>query len=181
MSNKTKLIISLVVLVVVVAFFFSNTLTVQLTEEDAMAAIKANYLAIWNDANYESIPNMFTEDFVMHASSHSEPIVGTEAYTEYVKGNETAFSDFELHLGDFYPSGDMSFSFWKATGTNDGPLPDGTPATGKTIKIWGLAANKIVDGKIAEAWVVYNQFDMLRQLGLFGEQKEAEAETEATE
>jgi steroid delta-isomerase-like uncharacterized protein len=177
MSNKTKLILSLVVLVFVVAFFFSNTLTVQPTEEDAAAAMEANFLAIWNDANYESIPDIFAEDFVMHHSSLPEPLTGIEAYTEFVKSNATAFSDFELKFGEFYASGDMTFLFWKASGINDGPLPDGTPATGNTIKIWGMAANKMVDGKIVETWIVFNQYDMLRQLGMFGEPEKEEAET----
>jgi steroid delta-isomerase-like uncharacterized protein len=175
MSNKSKLIISLVVLVVVVAFFFSNTLTVPPTEEDTAAAMKANFLAIWNDANYESIPNMFAEDFVMHHSTLPEPLTGIEAYTEFVKGNAVAFSDFEVKFGEFYASGDMTFLFWKAFGTNDGPLPDGTPATGNTFKIWGMAANKIVEGKIVETWIVFNQYDMLRQLGMFGEPEKEKA------
>jgi steroid delta-isomerase-like uncharacterized protein len=173
MSKNTKLFLSLIVLVVVVVFFFYSPMTNQPTQDEVCIELKAKILAIWNDSNLDAIPETFTEDCVHHHSSLPEPITSHEAYAQFVKNNDAAFSDFVLTLSDFYVAGDMTFLFWEGTGTNDGAFEDGSPPTGKTISIWGMAANRIVDGKIAESWVAFNQYDMFRQMGMFGETEEA--------
>jgi len=184
MSKSTKLIISLVVLVVVVVFFVYSPMTVQPAQDEVMANIKAKIEAIWNDGNYDAVAEIIAEDCIHHHSSLPEPITTLDAYTQFVKNNEISFPDFKLTLSDFYVSSDnMAFLFWEASGTNTGPFPDGSPATGNAVKIWGMAANKIVDGKIVESWVTFNQFDMFRQLGMFGkpemeEMHEMDEETE---
>lgn len=179
MSKGLKLFTSLVVLVIVVAFFMYSPKSVPPSEVQIMAKIKADLLAIWNEQKYELIPETFTEDCIHHHSSLPEPMTNHEQYTQFVKDNDAAFPDFELTLSDIHISdNNLTFLFWEGTGTNDGPFPDGSPATGKKIKIWGLAVNKIVDGKIVESWVAFNQFDMFTQMGLFGE---PESKTEKLE
>lgn len=168
MAKRTNLIFNLILLVFTVAFFYSCPLAQAPAEEDAMAAMKADILAIWNDQNYDVLAKIHSEDIIVHSSSYAEPIVGIEAFTKMVKANAITFPDFELQLGNIYFSGDMTFLFWKAVGTNDGPFANGSPPTGKTIKIWGMAADKVVDGKVVETWIVWNEVDMLRQLGMLG-------------
>lgn len=179
MSKSTKLIISLIVLVVVVVFFIYSPMTVPPSQDEVMANIKNKIEAIWNDANYDAIPEIIAENCVHHHSSLPEPITTLDAYAQFVKNNEIAFPDFVLTLSDIHVSTDnMTFLMWEAIGTNTGPFPDGSPPTGKSVKMWGLAVNKIVDGKIVESWVAFNQFDMFRQLGMFGEMEEETEEAE---
>lgn len=171
MSNKLQILLSIVIAVVVIGVAYVYLVNPDCPEPDyeAMADMKTKILAIWNDQAYEHVGEIFAEDFKMNHSSLPEPLVGSDAYIEFASNNAIAFPDFELHLSDFHASGDMQFVFWKAKGTNTGDFADGSPATGKEIKIWGLAANKIVDGKIVKGWIVFNQYDMLNQMGMFGD------------
>ena len=76
---------------------------------------------------------------------------------------------FEL---DFLPLFDERFelkdrivSLWSATGTNDGPLNEKMPATGKKVSFSGLAMSVIENGKIIEEWAYYNQLPLYSQMG----------------
>lgn len=57
---------------------------------------------------------------------------------------------------------------WEATGTNTGE-GNGLPATGRSIRAQGITFFGIRDGQIAEEWTVFDNYGMLRQLGLLGE------------
>jgi steroid delta-isomerase-like uncharacterized protein len=53
---------------------------------------------------------------------------------------------------------------WRVTGTHAGDL-FGIPATGKPIDIQSIGVFKVLDGRIAEAWFMADEVDLLRQLG----------------
>jgi predicted ester cyclase len=42
----------------------------------------------------------------------------------------------------------------------------GIPATGKSATVTGIAVDRIVNGKIAESWGIFDQFGMMQQLGV---------------
>jgi predicted ester cyclase len=50
-------------------------------------------------------------------------------------------------------------------GTHQGEL-QGIPPTGKQITVPGMTINRIVDGKLAEEWVIVDTLGMLQQLGV---------------
>ncbi len=54
---------------------------------------------------------------------------------------------------------------WTATGTNDGPLGEDMPATGKGVSFSGVGVIKIENGKYKEEWVYYNQLYVYKQMG----------------
>lgn len=55
---------------------------------------------------------------------------------------------------------------WSGSGTNSG-AGNGLPATGKHLeKLWGMTVFGMREGKIHEEWTVFDQYRMLRQLGL---------------
>ena len=120
-------------------------------------------LAIYNDNAFDLIPAVYSADIILHHSSFPEPLVGIEAFTGFVKANAVGFSDFKLSIDHIWQDGDMRFSFWKATGTNDGEY-NGNPPTGKKISIWGLSSAKVVDGKSVEEWIAFNHMTMMNQL-----------------
>lgn len=178
MSNVSKTILGIVIAIIIIGIAYVYLVGPGCPEPDytALDEMSTKILAIWNDEGFEYVPEVFAEDFVIHHSSLAEPLVGADALIDYIKNQNVAFPDFELTFDNMYISGDMLFVFWKCTGTNTGPLDELTPATGNSISIWGMAADKLVDGKIVEAWIVFNQYEMLSQLGMFygGESEEAE-------
>ncbi len=60
---------------------------------------------------------------------------------------------------------DRTVITFKATGTNDGPLAENMPATGKKMSFNGVRITKIENGKIIEKWAYYNQLPLYKQLG----------------
>lgn len=54
---------------------------------------------------------------------------------------------------------------WEGTGTNTGE-GNGLPATGRSIRVWGMTFFRFEDGKIREEWTSFDQYSMLSQLGL---------------
>jgi predicted ester cyclase len=55
---------------------------------------------------------------------------------------------------------------WSGSGTNSGE-GNGLPATGKTLaNMWGMTIFRIQDGQIREEWTSFDQYALLKQLGL---------------
>jgi predicted ester cyclase len=55
---------------------------------------------------------------------------------------------------------------WTCSGTNSGE-GNGLPATGKTLaNLWGMTIFRIQAGQIREEWTSFDQYAMLKQLGL---------------
>ncbi|NWG91716.1 MAG: ester cyclase [Parvularculaceae bacterium] len=57
---------------------------------------------------------------------------------------------------------------WEGTGTNTGE-GNGFPATGRSIRVWGMTFFRFEDGKIREEWTSFDRYEFLSQLGLIGE------------
>jgi predicted ester cyclase len=50
-------------------------------------------------------------------------------------------------------------------GTHTGELM-GIPPTGRSVVMHSMYADRVVDGKIAERWSLFDQLGMLQQLGV---------------
>ena len=93
-----------------------------------------------------------------------EGIVGIEVLKAFVKNNATVFPDLNVTIEEMFVKGDKIVSRFTITGTNAGPLGE-LPPTDKKMSISGIGISRVVNGKIAEEWIVYNVLDMLQQLG----------------
>ena len=76
-----------------------------------------------------------------------------------------AFPDVHFTIDDQIAEGDQVVTRWTADGTHQGDLT-GIPPTNKTSTVTGIAIDRIVNGKIAESWGIFDQFGMLQQLGI---------------
>ena len=74
------------------------------------------------------------------------------------------FPDVVFKVEDQVAEGDKVVTRWRARGTNTGDF-NGMPATGKAITLPGITIQRLEDGKIAEAWVQYDQLRLMQQLG----------------
>ena len=91
---------------------------------------------------------------------------GLDELKAYIGAYFTAFPDMRVTLEDVVAEGDKVFSRVRIQGTNTGVMM-GMPPTGKPMDIqWLMSVARIADGKIAEEWEIFNQLDMLQQLGL---------------
>jgi predicted ester cyclase len=55
---------------------------------------------------------------------------------------------------------------WVLTGTNTGTLPDGTPATGRTVTLPGATFTQVEGDKIRSEEIYFDRQNLLEQLGL---------------
>lgn len=91
---------------------------------------------------------------------------GTTAIGAYFQAVFDAFPDARLTPEATAEQGDAVFLRWTLSGTHTGAPFAGIAPTGKTVTMAGMDHFTIRDGKIVSNFVVFDQMDMGRQLGL---------------
>jgi predicted ester cyclase len=83
---------------------------------------------------------------------------GTKAFFE-------GFPDARVEIDEILSDGDKLVVRNRLLGTNSGPFM-GMPPTGKRVEVEGIDIVRMVDGKQAEHWGIYDAATMLQQLGV---------------
>ena len=138
-----------------------------ITSEEASSSIQSS-LAVFNEGNLTVVDELYDSNYVRHDSALPEDIVGLEAFKIYVTNLRTAYPDFKVTADEYFVKGDKIVLRWTVTATNTGPLqsPMGElPPTNKKMSVPGVDIVKVVNGKITEDWVYYNQLSAFLQLG----------------
>ena len=120
-----------------------------------------------NGPNLDVIPQFYTEGFTWHGPGGRE-MTGLDATREMVGGYLAAFPDLQFTVEQKVAEGDRIASYFRVTGTHDGPLEDIAP-TGKKIDIAGLIISRFEGRKIAEEWEVFDELRMLQPIGVVPE------------
>jgi steroid delta-isomerase-like uncharacterized protein len=123
-----------------------------------------NNTQLWNGGNVDLVDAFYAEGCVRH-NADVEDSEGPEGVKEFVKWVYTAYPDFKVSFDKRFEFKDRIVAHWTATATNDGPLGEDMPATGKKVSFTGLAMSVIENGKITEEWVYYNQLAIYDQMG----------------
>jgi len=123
-----------------------------------------NNMQLWNGGNLDLVDAMYAEGCVRHNADMGDA-KGPEGVKKFVKWVYTAYPDFKLSIDKRFELKDRIVTLWSATGTNDGPLNEKMPATGKKISFTGLSMSVIENGKITEEWNYYNQLPLYSQMG----------------
>ncbi len=135
-----------------------------ITEEEAKAFIDRD-LEIWNEGNLAVVDEGYDPDYVRHYVDVSEDFVGIDAFKQWITDVRTAFPDFHITIeGEIIVKADKIVSRWIAEGTNIGSFL-GLPPTGKKVQFFGVNILHIVNGKVVEEWLYFNQASLLQQLG----------------
>ncbi len=138
-----------------------------ISEEEA-GRIVEQMLEIFNAGNLALVDEILDPGFVRHDRALPEDIVSFEAFKTYVISLRTTYPDFKATIDEQIVKGDKIITRWTVTATNTGPLqtPMGElPPTGKAMSIPGAEIITVVNGKITEDWVFYNQLYAYLQLG----------------
>jgi steroid delta-isomerase-like uncharacterized protein len=90
---------------------------------------------------------------------------GPEGAKQLITVYRNAFPDIRFTVDEQIAEGDKVVTRWTAHGTNKGELL-GMPATGKSSTVTGIVIDRLVNGKIAESWAIFDQFGMMQQLGV---------------
>lgn len=91
---------------------------------------------------------------------------GKDELAGYFEAVFAAMPDYAMRVHAVAEDGETVFVRWEATGTHTGAAFQGINPTGKTVRLDGMDQFTIRDGAVASNFVVFDQMDVGRQLGL---------------
>ncbi len=119
-----------------------------------------------NQGKLSLMDELFTTDYQHHDPAFP-PDWQRGGLAVYKQVNETfisTFVPFHATIDDLFAEGDKVVSRWTFSGKHEKEF-QGIPPTGKQVNIENIFIHRIVNGKIAEAWVSYDALGLLQQLG----------------
>lgn len=130
---------------------------------DENKALVRRYIDAFNDGDVDRVDELCTENFAYHGPD--QEFTGREAAKGLMRMYRGAFSDARLTILDQISEGDKVVTRCRATGTHDGTLGE-IPATGKSVSVSILTMHRVQDGQLAEEWEVFEELQMLEQMGV---------------
>ncbi len=133
------------------------------TDLDASHALVHAFVEAWNERAFDRFDALMASDAVLHVGgatvscSPSSTRVIAEAWT-------TAFPDWRFELLDVIAQGDRVVARVPYVGTFTNPILGVTP-TGRTARVDEVIIFRLSGGRVAEAWEVFDEAGMWRQLG----------------
>jgi predicted ester cyclase len=121
------------------------------------------FVAAWNERDFGAFDRLMGEGAVLAVSGQTIPCdpAGTRAIAE---GWTTAFPDWRFELRALVAEDDLVAAHMPYAGTFERPLYGAEP-TGRFAHVDEIVIFRISDGKVVEAWEVYDEAGMWRQLG----------------
>jgi predicted ester cyclase len=96
----------------------------------------------------------------------TETCVGTDPIADYFQAAFDAVPDFHMEIQGIVESGDDVMVRWHLTGTHSGAAWQGIAPTGKRFSLDGIDHFVLRDGKVVSNFVVFDQMQFARQIGL---------------
>jgi|SRR4051794_36310721 steroid delta-isomerase-like uncharacterized protein len=91
---------------------------------------------------------------------------GPDELAEHFTGLFAAMPDFHMEVVQTLEEGETVYARWVLTGNHTGGPFSGIERTGASIRLDGMDQFTIRDGKVASNFVVFDQMEVGRQLGL---------------
>lgn len=118
----------------------------------------------WNKHDTTFLSQISTENFTRNLNGI--PVASTKREMQaHMSVFFTAFPDMKLKLGKSFTKNNTVFLNWTTSGTHTGVYGE-VSATGKKVQVQGLSQLYFdKDGKLSGEDVVFNELDLLQQLG----------------
>jgi predicted ester cyclase len=122
------------------------------------------FVAAWNDRDFDRFDALMGAGAVLTVGGMKVPCDprGTRAIAEEWT---TAFPDWRFELLGLVAEGDRVVAHLPYNGTFSHPI-NGIAPSGRFARVDEMVIFRIADGRIAEAWEVYDEAGMWRQLGV---------------
>src|SRR5215467_4797143 len=130
----------------------------------ANKTVVRSFVDAWNSRDFGRFQTLMAEGAVLRIGGGVVPCdpAGTRAIAEEWT---TAFPDWRFDLLALIAEGDRVVAHMPYAGTHRGPIL-GVAATHRSCSVDEIVIFRISEGKIAEAWEVYDEAGMWRQLGI---------------
>ena len=119
----------------------------------------------WAKHNPSILDGLFSHDAVLHDPQYPTVAKGPQGAKSTLARYLRAFPDLKIGIEREIADGDYVVQHLRASGTNTGEF-NGMPATGKNTSVTGVMTSKIKDGKVIEAWSLFDSLGLLQQLGV---------------
>ncbi len=134
---------------------------------DVDAFARANWQAIWNDEHFSMLRTNYVDGFPFSGTTDRR-LSGASAYAEMVRELKQCFPQLRLQVDEVYWMGNardgyLSAERWSGAAGHTGVGRYGAP-TGIEVQIWGITQHRIVDGRIHEEWMLFNELDLMMQI-----------------
>lgn len=134
--------------------------------EQNKTTVRRFYEEMLSGHNLGVAADLFTADFIDHDPEDPDGrLSGVDGAREEVGVYIAAFPDMEVRVDDIFGEGDRVVVRGTLRGTHRGAFA-GIPPTGKAVTVGAMQTFRMVDGKIAEAWLSIDRLGMLQQLGV---------------
>ena len=127
----------------------------------------AEVFAVIEAGDLDRLDQLIAADYVRHCqATPAFNVTSLEGLKEFLISELETVSDPKMVLHRMVAEDDL-VAFWATySGIQDGPMGP-YPATGKRMELDFAGMHRIVDDKIVETWVIWDNLTALTQLGLF--------------
>jgi steroid delta-isomerase-like uncharacterized protein len=126
----------------------------------------------WNKHNTNVLSELFSNDAPLHDPQNPNQLKGAQGAKATLETFLTAFPDLKITIEKEIADGDYVVQHLRAIGTNTGSF-NGMPATGKKSNTIGVMTTKFNNGKVVEAWSIFDSYGLMQQLGVIPTQEAA--------
>ena len=132
--------------------------------EDVGGLLVRFYEALHNDHDLTMFDAAVDPNVVCRWSGLPE-LHGADELRAVIVADLAGFPDQSIVLEQVVVNGDDVASRWTYRGTHTGDYY-GIPPTGRAVVSTFVAFDRIVDSKLVENWTVFDNYDLMRQLGI---------------
>ena len=91
---------------------------------------------------------------------------GLDGLKDVLRGMRTAFPDLHFSVEEQIAQGDKVLTRFEWTGTHRSDFL-GVPATGRSVKVWGMVLDRLDQGRIKDTRIIMDIFGLMMQLEAF--------------
>jgi steroid delta-isomerase-like uncharacterized protein len=132
------------------------------SEAQNKAVARSFFEDVLDKGKLEDYAKSHAPDFVAHAEGR---LASLEEDMAAAREQRKALPDMRVKVNNIVAEGDLVSVYWTASGTNTA-AGWGIPATGKSVSIGGMTFFRFERGLIQEEWSVFNEYSIMKQLGL---------------
>lgn len=119
---------------------------------------------VLNGGNIDSAGEFFRDDMVEQVPFPGQG-PGLSGLKDVLRGMRTAFPDMQWTIEEQIAEGGKVVTRFEWTGTHRGDFL-GVPATGRSVKVWGIVIDRLEGGKIKDTRILMDTLGLMMQLGV---------------
>ena len=123
--------------------------------EQNKALVRRWFDEVLTRGDIRRVDELFAPNYVLHDPGFAQEVHGREGVKRFAATFRAASPDVRFAVEDQIAEGDMVVTRWVARGTYWGKFLE-IPPTGSQVTITGIEFDRVLDGKIDEAWVSYH-------------------------